>query len=51
MINRTTAKQELLGKLAKTYDPLGLVSPTTLQGKITYRDGYDTKFDWDLSLP
>ena len=34
-------KREVLGKLARVYDPLGLVSPMTLQGKIS----------WDAPLP
>ena len=30
-------KREVLAKLAKVYDPLGLASPITLQGKQIYR--------------
>jgi hypothetical protein len=33
------------------YDPLGLVSPTTLSGKLTFRDISDEKLAWDTELP
>ena len=46
-----TTKRELLRKLAKIYDPLGLVSPTTLQGKLIYRNVCDEKVAWDAALP
>ena len=41
-------KREVLGKLARVYDPLGLVSPTTLQGKMIFREAcvYKTKFGY-----
>ena len=31
-------KRGILGKVARVYDPLGLVSPMTLGGKLLYRD-------------
>ena len=31
-----TTKRELLASLAKVYDPLGLASPTTLEGKLIF---------------
>lgn len=33
------------------YDPLGLTSPTTLQGKQIYRDICDVKASWDAPIP
>ncbi|KAK3751386.1 hypothetical protein QZH41_002579 [Actinostola sp. cb2023] len=33
------------------YDPLGLVSPVTLQGKLMYRDACEEKCGWDAELP
>lgn len=36
-------KRSVLANLAKIYDPLGLVSPTTLTGKLIYRDICDHK--------
>jgi hypothetical protein len=47
----TTTKRGILSKLAKIYDPLGLVFPTTLVGKLIYRDVCDAKLPWDASLP
>ena len=37
-------------KLAKVYDPLGLVSPLTLQGKLIYCDICKQKLPWDAKL-
>ena len=44
-------KRDLLGSLARIYDPLGLVSPTTLTGKMLYRDVCDSRIAWDKTLP
>jgi hypothetical protein len=44
-------KRGLLATLAKIYDPLGLVSPVTLQGKLIFRDVCDSKVSWDADLP
>ena len=44
-------KRNLLGKLSKVYDPLGLASPTTLSGKLLYRKACDLKIAWDAELP
>ncbi len=46
-----TTKRELLASLARIYDPLGLASPLTLQGKLVFRDVCDSKFGWDHDLP
>ena len=43
-------KRGALSKLAKVYDPLGLVSPVTLEGKQIYRDVCDAKTSWDVNL-
>ena len=43
-------KRELLKKLAKVYEPLGLKSPLTLQGKLIYRDICNQKLPWDAQL-
>ena len=47
---KATTKREVLGKLARIYDPLSLTSPLTLQGKLLYRDIIDTKVPWDTKL-
>ena len=43
-------KRGILGKVAKIYDPLGLVAPVTLQGKLLYRDACEEKCAWDAPL-
>lgn len=44
-------KRGILSKVAKIYDPLGLVSPITLGGKFLYCDICDAKLAWDAKLP
>ena len=46
-----TTKRGVLSKLAKIYDPLGFISPTSLVGKLIYRDVCDAKLPWDANLP
>ena len=43
-------KREILSQLAKVYDPLGLVSPTTLCGKFIFRDLCKRKLPWDTLI-
>lgn len=49
--SHTATKREVLATLAKVYDPLGLASPTTLQGKQIYCDVSDVKASWDVPIP
>ena len=44
-------KRNVLSKIAKVYDPLGMVAPLLLQGKLLYREACEGKFSWDSSLP
>jgi hypothetical protein len=44
-------KRSILATLAKIYDPIGVVSPTTLAGKLIYRNVCDLKIPWDASVP
>ena len=44
-------KRGILGKIARIYDPLGLVSPVTLGGKLLNRDACEAKVAWDAQLP
>ena len=46
-----TTKRDVLSQIAKVYDPLGLVSPTTLTAKLLFRDICDAKLSWDSELP
>lgn len=43
-------KRGVLGKLARIYDPLGLASPTTVAGKMLYRDVCDSHTTWDKEI-
>ena len=44
-------KKGILGKIAKVYHPLGLVSTLTLSGKMLYRGARDIRVSWDTQLP
>ena len=43
-------KREMLLVLASVYDPLGLVSPVSLVGKLLYRDVCDQNLQWDQKV-
>ncbi len=45
-----STKRGILSKLSKIYDPLGLVSPLTLEGKRIFRDVCDLTVPWDADL-
>ena len=44
-------KRGILGNLAQIYDPLGIVSPITLEGKLIYREACNQKIAWYTPLP
>ncbi|XP_068747453.1 uncharacterized protein [Montipora capricornis] len=44
-------KRGVLANLARVYDPLGLVSPMMLEGKLIYRAICNQKLAWDAPLP
>lgn len=46
-----STKRIALSQLAKVYDPLGLVSPATLLGKMVYREMCEAHLAWDSDLP
>ncbi|XP_020909539.1 uncharacterized protein LOC110247453 [Exaiptasia diaphana] len=46
-----STKREVLSKVAKVFDPLGLAAPLVLQGKLIYRDACLEKCAWDAQLP
>ena len=46
----STTKRGILSKLARIYDPLGLVSPITVAGKMIYREVCDAKWSWDTQI-
>ena len=43
-------KRNILSRLAKIYDPIGISSPLLLQGKQVYRGVCDLKLPWDAEL-
>ena len=44
---QTLTKRVVLKKIASVYDPLGLFSPVTLQGKIFLQSLWNKKIPWD----
>ena len=46
----STTKRGILSKLARIYDPFGLVSPITVAGKMIYREVCDAKWSWDTQV-
>ena len=42
-----TTKRKALSQVASIYDPLGIVSPTTLVAKLLYREMCDEQLAWD----
>ncbi|XP_055714350.1 uncharacterized protein LOC129808593 [Phlebotomus papatasi] len=49
--HETITKRTMLSDIAKTYDPLGLLSPITVTAKIMMQSLWDIKVDWDTPLP
>ena len=45
-----TTRREILQFLASVYDPLGIVSPVTLVGKLIFREACDRHLPWDEKL-
>jgi hypothetical protein len=50
-VDVANTKRAALSQLAKIYDPLCLVSPTTLLGKLLYREICEANFTWDGEFP
>ena len=48
---QTLTKRVVLKKIASVYDPLGLFSPVTLQGKIFLQSLWYKKIPWDEQVP
>ncbi|XP_046841042.1 uncharacterized protein LOC124435137 [Xenia sp. Carnegie-2017] len=47
---KSPTKRNILSRLAKIYDPMGIASPLLLQGKQIYREVCDLKLPWDAEL-
>ena len=48
--NMTLSKRTVLSEIASIYDPLGLFSPVTLQGKLFLQTLWNKKMSWDQHL-
>ena len=44
-------KRDMLSQLSSLYDPLGLISPIVLKGKIIFQEASRLKLDWDAEIP
>ncbi len=44
-------KRGVLAYLAKVYDPLGVISPMLLEGKLVFREICEAKIGWDGAIP
>ncbi|XP_054708425.1 uncharacterized protein LOC129218227 [Uloborus diversus] len=44
-------KRQLLSNIAKIYDPLGFLAPTTLLAKLLIQELWSEKIGWDENLP
>ena len=47
---KRVTKRTVLSGLASVYDPLGIVSPVLLTGKILYRDICEEELSWDEEI-
>nr|XP_012234663.1 PREDICTED: uncharacterized protein LOC105679308 [Linepithema humile] len=47
----TTTKRNVLSNVAQVFDPLGLLAPLLMNGKIIMRQLWTLKIDWDEPLP
>lgn len=48
--NQPPTKREILSHLASTYDPLGMISATTMKGKQIHRDTCDKTKGWNTGV-
>lgn len=44
-------KRDLLAQVSRVFDPLGLLTPITIRGKMLLQDTWKLKKDWDVPLP
>ena len=45
------SKRQLLSHISATFDPLGLLTPITIRGKMLMQEAWKLKIDWDVALP
>ena len=44
-------KRNLLGQVSSVFDPLGLLTPLTVRGRLLVREAWKGKYGWDTPLP
>ena len=49
--NENLTKRQLASQVAQLYDPLGLLSPFTIRGKMLVQEAWKLSLGWDESLP
>ena len=49
--NKSWTKRVILSQLSSIYDPLGIISPTVVEGKRIYREVCDEKGGWNSEVP
>ena len=47
---KPVTKNTILSQLAKVHDPLGIISPTLVEGKRIFRDACDEQNCWDTEV-
>ena len=50
-IPEVLTKRMVLAQVMRIYDPLGILSPFTLQGKILLRSTWEERLGWDEAIP
>ena len=50
-LRREVTRKIMLSTIASMYDPLGLVSPWVITGKMLFQDATRLKLDWDEEVP
>lgn len=51
MASNAMTKRAILSNTSKIFDPLGLVGPITVQGKVIMQELWRLKIGWDVSVP
>ena len=44
-------KRQLLAKVSKLFDPLGIITPVTIKGRLLVQEAWKLQVDWDDPLP
>ena len=44
-------KRSALSDIARLYDPIGFLSPLSIQGRIIVQEAWESDFGWDIELP